>query len=296
MKNKSLLNMLKATSVTEESISDRKLEKKPIQGQTAIDEAKLYTAQILAEKQANKSNEMLKYLLAVTYRIIAMEGLDEGISGHISMRVPGESDAFWVNPFGMLFEEVTPENIIKVNEDGKVLEGNYPINVAGFCIHAAIHKARKDVHAVVHTHSPLGVVFSATGKKLSAIDQNSCMFFEDHGLYDEYNGPVTDQEDATKMVKALGKHHTLILKNHGTITVGEDIETAAMLMIAAERAYHVNLQVINKKDIIMVRPDVANKTKAWIANPIGLGIEFEAYMRKAERFFPDLLKYKPSEI
>ena len=290
--NESLLNKLKSTSISAQAISSDETNS----GKKAIDQAKLHTAQILAEKNANRSNEMLKYLLAVTYRILAMEGLDEGISGHISLRVPNEPDAFWVNPFGMLFEEVTPENIIKVNEDGKVLEGNHPINVAGFCIHAAIHKARKDVDAVVHTHSPLGVVFSATGKKIEAIDQNSCMFFEDHGIYEEYNGPVTEQEDALKMIKALGDNHTLVLKNHGTITVASEIETAAMLMLAAERAYHVNLKAANQQNIINVKAAVAHKTKSWIANPIGLGIEFEAYMRKAESTFPDLLNYKPSEI
>lgn len=290
--NESLLNKLKSTSISAQAISNDETNS----GKKAIDQAKLHTAQILAEKNANRSNEMLKYLLAVTYRILAMEGLDEGISGHISLRVPNEPDAFWVNPFGMLFEEVTPENIIKVNEDGKVLEGNHPINVAGFCIHAAIHKARKDVDAVVHTHSPLGVVFSATGKKIEAIDQNSCMFFEDHGIYEEYNGPVTEQEDALKMIKALGDNHTLVLKNHGTITVASEIETAAMLMLAAERAFHVNLKAANQQNIINVKAAVAHKTKSWIANPIGLGIEFEAYMRKAERTFPDLLNYKPSEI
>ncbi len=292
MHNKSLLNQLKSTDILEESMPTKKEGK----AQLAIDEAKWHTAQVLAEKKANRSANVMKYLLAVTYRIMAMEGLDEGISGHISLRVPGEPDAFWVNPFGMLFEEVTPENIIKVNEEGKVLEGDHPVNVAGFCIHAAIHQARKDVHAVVHTHSPLGVVFSATGKRLVSIDQNSCMFFEDHGVYNEYNGPVTEEEDASKMITALSDNHTLILKNHGTITAAEEIETAAMLMIAAERAYHVNLQASGQNKMIEVRPEVARKTKSWIANPIGLSIEFEAYMRKAERVYPDLLNYKPSEL
>ena len=292
MYHKSLLNQLKFTSVSEESLT-RKDTGKPL---VAINEAKFYTAQLLAEKKANRSNKALKYLLAATYRIMALEKLDEGISGHISMRVPGEPNSFWVNPFGMLFEEVTPENIIKVNDDGIVLEGNHPINVAGFCIHSAIHKARKNVDAVVHTHSPLGVVFSATGKQLQAIDQNSCMFFEDHGIYEEYNGPVTEEEDAAKMIKALGNNHTLILKNHGTITAAVEIETAAMLMIAAERAYHVNLNSAHQENVIKVSPEVARKTKSWIANPIGLAVEFEAYLRKAERFYPDLLKYKPSEL
>lgn len=292
MNHKFLLDQLKSTSVSEESLAP----KEAVKSQTAIDEVKLYTAQLLAEKKANRSEKVLKYLLAATYRIMAMEKLDEGISGHISMRVPGEPNSFWVNPFGMLFEEVTPDNIIKVNEDGMVLEGDHPINVAGFCIHAAIHQARKNVHAVVHTHSPLGVVFSATGKKIQAIDQNSCMFFEDHGVYNEYNGPVTEEEDAAKMIKALENNHTLVLKNHGTITAAEEIETAAMLMIAAERAYHVNLKAANQEQVIEVRPEVARKTKSWIANPIGLAVEFEAYLRKAERCYPDLLNYKPSEL
>ncbi len=178
---------------------------------------------------------------------------------------------------------------------GNVVEGNYPVNVAGFCIHAAIHTARPDIHCIVHTHSPLGTVFTSLGLTIEAIDQTSCMFFEKHALYNEYNGPVLSDDEGQNLVDRLGNNHTLLLQNHGTLTLGEELEAAAMLMIAAEHAFQVNIQAHAIGKPFRVDPEVARTTQQWIANPIGMQIEFDAYLRKAERHYPDLAKYKPQQ-
>lgn len=250
------------------------------------------TSAYFVKKERPQTEEWLRYRLAGIYRILAMEGLDEGISGHISLKIPGK-ELFLVNPFGYLFEEVTPDNIITVDLDGNVVEGEHPVNVAGFFIHAELHKARPDINCIVHTHSPLGVVFTSLGLTIQPIDQTSCMFFEKHALYNDYNGPVLDEEEGKNLVKAAADNHTVLLRNHGTITMGAELETATMLMISAEHAYHVNLKATSAGRPLTISPDVARMTQQWIANPIGMQIEFDAYLRKAERHYPDLLKYRP---
>jgi len=266
----------------------------PIEGTVnPVGNTRKNTAAYFTKKERPQTIPWLRYRLAALYRVLAMEKLDEGISGHISFKVPGREDAFWVNPFGLFFEEVTPDNLITVDSKGNVLEGEYPVNVAGFCIHAALHKGRPDTHCIVHTHSPEATVYASLSQPILPVNQTSCMFFEDHALYDEYNGPVLSLSEGQKLVDAAGDNHTLLLRNHGVLTMAAELETAAMLMISVEQACAMNLAVKRAGNIQPVDPDVARLTRQWIANPLGMQIEFDAYIRKAERFYPDLIQYKP---
>lgn len=238
-------------------------------------------------------HDVLKYKLAIANRMMSAFGLDEGgISGHISFKVPGKENAFWVNPFGVLTEEVTPANLIMVNEEGNVLEGDHPVNVAGFCIHATIHKMYPHIHCIVHTHSPWNTVFSTLDTPILPLDQNCCMFFENHSLFREFNGPVNDVEDADKLAKTIDGKSAVILSNHGAITCGESIETAIMYMIALERALRINVLAMQMGKYKVIEDDVARATKDWISNPIGFAIEFEALQNKIERMYPELNNYK----
>lgn len=267
-------------------------------GQEAVGRARQQTALHFAKDFGREQDhETLKYKLAAAYRIMVAEGLDEGgVSGHITLRVPGQPGCFWVNPFGLLAEEVTPANLIKVDESGTVLEGEHPVNVAGFCIHAAIHKARPDVACAVHTHSPWGTLFSALGRTIEPIDQNCCMFFENHALHAEYHGPVTNHEDSLRLVRALGDKAVVVLRNHGTITCGETVESAVMLMVAIERAYRLNVLVRGAGELKLIPPDIARQTRDWIANPIGLAVEFSALLRKVERLYPEFRSFRPRQL
>lgn len=269
----------------------------PPDGHKAVAQARRQTALHFVRQQgAGESHEALKYRLAAACRMMVAEGLDEGgISGHITVRVPGEPDCFWVNPFGLLAEEVAPDNVIKVDKSGNVLEGAHPVNVAGFCIHAAIHEARPDVNCVIHTHSPHATVFGALGRLIEPVDQNCCMFFENHSLYTEYGGPVTDRDEAARLTEALGTTDVILLSNHGTITCGASIETATMLMVAAERACKLNLLAGGQAGKLkLVSPGVARQTRDWIANPIGFKVEFDALLRKVERLYPEFRDFKPA--
>lgn len=264
------------------------------QADASISKARQETSTYFVRRQKQAvPMDQAKYELAALYRMLHVEGLDDGISGHISFRDQEEPHHFWVNPFGLLFEEVTPDNLIKVDYDGNVLQGDYPVNVAGFCIHSAIHRARADANCVVHVHSPLGTVFSALGRHIEPVDQNCCMYFDDHELYSDFHGPVNQDEEAQEICKALGDKSMVILQNHGAITVGEDMATAAHLMLAAERAYSANLNAFLYGTPKLIDPETAALTREWIANPIGHRIEFDAYLRKVERRYPELLSLKP---
>lgn len=262
--------------------------------QRAVNHSRKDTANYFLEQLGGEEDETsIKYKLAVANRMMAALQLEEGgISGHISVKVPGREDAFWVNPFGILSEEVTPDNLVMVDLDGRVLSGNHPVNVAGFCIHATIHKANPDVHCIVHTHSPWGTVFSCLDKEILPLDQNCCMFFENHTLFKEFSGPVNDAADAKKLAAALQGKNAAVLANHGAITCGEDIETAIMYMVSMERAFRLNILAMQSGSYKQVDEDVARMTKDWIANPIGFRIEFAALQRKVERMYPELLSYK----
>lgn len=266
-----------------------------VEYQKSVATARQDTATFYSKLEAhNTDHAIMRYKLAAAYRIMVSEGLDEGgISGHITVRVPGQPDTFWVNPFGLLAAEVDASNLIKVDKGGNVLEGNYPVNVAGFCIHAAIHDAYPDVNCVVHTHSPWGTLFSALNKKIEPIDQNCCLFYENHSLYDTYNGPVNDPDDALKLAKALKGMDIIILRNHGTITCGTTIEAAVMRMVAAERAFRLNILAQQLKDIEMISPEVARLTKEWIGNDLAFNIEFNALLRKVEKMDSEFLKLRP---
>lgn len=279
--------------------------KKTVENNNQVDFKKTSSDNVTRNKTADffiknavvdDSPESLKYKLAVTCRLLNMLNLDEGsISGHVTVRVPGKENLFWVNPFGLLFEEVTPDNLLLVNENGDILEGEYPLNVAGFCIHSTIHQMRKDINCVVHTHSPWGTLFSSLKNcEILPIDQNSCMFYENHIVFDQFDGPVNSLESANNLAEALKDNNVAILSNHGTITCGKEIESAFMYSFSLERAMRLmcEMQTFNNGDKVkLISPEIARKTKEWISNPLGFKIEFDGLTRKAERFYSDLQNY-----
>jgi ribulose-5-phosphate 4-epimerase/fuculose-1-phosphate aldolase len=137
-----------------------------------------------------------------------------------------------------------------VDHDGNILVGNRPINTAGFTIHSAIHAARPDVIAAAHTHSTYGKAFSALGRLLDPLTQDSCAFYEDHALFDPFTGVVLDENEGVRLAATLGQKKALILQNHGLLTVGPTVEAAAWWFISMDNAAHTQLLA-----------DAAGKTK-----------------------------------
>jgi len=178
----------------------------------------------------------LKKILAGAYRICGKFGFSEGVAGHITCRDPEHTDCFWVNPFGVSFKRMKMSDLILVNEEGEIVAGKHKnLNKAAFAIHAAIHKARPDVIAACHTHSVYGKTWSAMGKLLDPLTQDSCIFYQDHGLYDDYTGVVGELSEGDRIGVALGDKKAVILQNHGLLTVGHSIEECIFWFVTMER-------------------------------------------------------------
>lgn len=226
----------------------------------------------------------LKIKLAAAYRILAVRGLDDGVAGHISLRVPGAPDYFWVNPFGLLFSEVRADNLVLVNSKGEIIHGGKAINLAGFLIHSAIHHARPDVNCACHTHPPAGSAYSALGMLLEPLDQTGCSFFESHALYAEYTGIVIDEDQAAGIVRALGDKRALILANHGLLTTGETVEQALLDMLDMERTCAVNLHAMSAgRPVRPVGPEAARQSRSVLTQPMRYPFQWAAVIRDLDR-------------
>lgn len=226
--------------------------------------------------------------LAAAYRIIARRKLDDGLAGHISMRVPGAPEYFWVNPFGLYFHEVTADNLVLVNQHGEIIDGGAMINFAGFCIHSAIHQARPDVNCAVHTHPPAGSAYSCLNMLLEPLDQTGCSFFEDHALYQEYTGIVIDPAQATDIVQALGSKRALILANHGLLTCASTIEQALIDMLDLERTCEVNLKAMATGRPLTPTPsEAARQSRSVLTQPGRYPFQWAALIRDLNRHESD---------
>lgn len=190
-----------------------------------------------------KARDYWKGRLAGAFRIFGKYGFDEGVAGHITLRDPVEPDTFWVNPFGTAFSLITKSDLIRVSEEGEVLEGgsNRLLNTAAFMIHSAIHKARPDVNAAAHSHSIYGRSFCTLGRKLDTLTQDACAFHNDHALYASFNGIVLAADEGHSIARALGDKKAALLQNHGLLTVGKTIEEAVFWFCSMEKCCQAQL-------------------------------------------------------
>src|SRR5579875_3352572 len=182
-----------------------------------------------------------KERLAAAFRLFAKFGFEEGVAGHITARDPIEPDTFWVNPFGVPFAHVNVSSLIRVNHSGEVVEGDYHVNEAAFCIHSQVHAARPDVVAAAHSHSTYGRALSTLGQTLDPITQDVCAFYDDHALFDDYTGVVSDVEEGKRIATALGENKAVILRNHGLLTVGTSVDSCVFWFVSMERSCQVQL-------------------------------------------------------
>src|SRR6185295_5791132 len=179
--------------------------------------------------------------LAAAYRLVALYGWDDLIFTHISARVPGGDHHFLLNPYGMMFDEVTASSLVKVDLNGKiVMPSPYAINPAGFTIHSAVHAAREDALCVMHLHTEHGIAVSAQKKGLLPISQQSMFVLASLG-YHEYEGLALDEDEKPRLVNDLGNKTFLILRNHGLLTVGQTVPDAFLSMFLLERACRIQI-------------------------------------------------------
>ena len=227
--------------------------------------------------------------LAACYRLVHHYRMDDLVYNHISARVPGEEGHFLINAYGMTYDEITASSLVKIDFDGKVVQDSgtgYGINLAGFVIHSAIHRARPDVACVIHTHTPAGMAVSAMDCGLLPLTQNS-MFFSSVGSH-AYEGPAVDLDEQKRLVSDLGDRVAMILKNHGLLATGATIPEAFITMYWFERACQAQVFALSQK-CTLPPLDTIQKTndryKPGQRRKIG-ELEWAGLLRLLERRYP----------
>ena len=194
------------------------------------------------KQQVSEQEWQTRVNLAACYRIVAHYGWDDLVFTHISARVPGPEHHFLINPYGMMFEEVTASSLVKVDLHGnKVMESDYDINPAGFTIHSAVHEAREDAKCVLHLHTNAGVAISALEEGLQPYSQQS-LFALSSLAYHAYEGVALNPDEKVRLVEDLGHSAFMILRNHGLLTCADTIPDAFLFMFLLQRACEIQLQ------------------------------------------------------
>ena len=228
--------------------------------------------------------------LAAAYRLIAYYGWDDLIFTHLSARIPGPEHHFLLNPYNLMFEEVTASSLVKVGLDGLAVEPSpFITNPAGFTIHSAIHMAREDAQAVIHLHTPHGQAVSAHGDGLLPLTQTA-MLIRDEVAYHDYEGVAVDLDERERLVADLGPKCAMLLRNHGTLAVGETVGEAFIRIYFLERACQAQILALSAGDNLNNPPQGAPEVTAE-QGKIGLklaagALAWPALLRKAYRLDP----------
>ena len=235
--------------------------------------------------QLVQSEAELRVQLAAAYRLVEHFGWNESIYGHLTVRVPGPERHFLINPYGLRYGEVTASNLVKITLDGEIVDDTeWSVNVAGYAIHGAIHKAAPDAHCVMHTHSPAGMAVAALERGLLPISLDATLF---HGTvgYHEYEGAIVSEDEKARLVRDLGRNRALILRNHGLVTVGRTVPEAFLYLHRLETACKTQVDALAmNSSLVHVAEEVCEKSLREIddfsthVGDIG-ALEFQAFMR-----------------
>ena len=226
---------------------------------------------------------------AALYRLVALYGWDDMIFTHISLRVPGPEHHFLINPYGFFFDEITASSLVKVDLDGNIVEPTpHFINPAGFTIHSAIHAAREDALCVMHLHTDQGVAVSAQKEGLLPISQTAMIVREDLAYHD-YEGVALDLDERERLVRDIGDKNLLMLRNHGTLTVGASAAAAFLRMFYLERACKMQVMAQAGGDLLVCDEPLREKVAGQGASAFGtMGdrLAWPGLLRKLDRTLP----------
>jgi ribulose-5-phosphate 4-epimerase/fuculose-1-phosphate aldolase len=229
--------------------------------------------------------------LAATYRLAAHYGWDDLVFTHISARVPGPEHHFLINPYGMLFDEITASSLVKVDLDGNVvMESPYAINPAGFTIHSAVHAAREEAACVMHLHSLNGIAVSAQRAGVLPISQQSIFVLSSLGYHD-YEGVALNEDEKPRLVRDLGKNRYLMLRNHGLLTVARSVSEAFVAMYLFEAACTIQVRALAGGGELVRIPqqilDSAKEQSRKVTRGAGAGaLSWPGLLRKLDRLDP----------
>jgi ribulose-5-phosphate 4-epimerase/fuculose-1-phosphate aldolase len=232
----------------------------------------------------------LRCELAACYRLVALYGWTDLVFTHISARIPGPEHHFLINPYGLMFEEITASSLIKVDQQcNQLTDSPFPVNPAGFTIHSCIHEAREDAGCVLHTHTRAGVAVSAQKHGLLPLSQHASIMLP-MVAYHDYEGVALHDAEKPRLQANLGPQaKALILRNHGLLTVGRNIPEAFFNMYFLESACRIQIDALSSGEVILIGPGPleANRNMSKVATAgQGPGIAWPALLRKLERTDP----------
>ncbi|MFC3070349.1 class II aldolase/adducin family protein [Phenylobacterium soli] len=226
--------------------------------------------------------------LAALYRLVALNGWDDLIYTHISARIPGPEHHFLINPYGMLFDEITASSLVKIDLDGKILQDTpYFINPAGFTIHSAIHAAREDAKFVMHLHSDQGVAVAAQKEGLLPISQHALIVLP-RLAYHDYEGIALNLDERERLVNDIGDKSLMLLRNHGTLSVGETAGDCWVGMFFLERACKQQVMALSagRENVLMAPEASVAEVKGQTSRGIGGGLAWPGCLRRLDRELP----------
>lgn len=229
----------------------------------------------------------LRVDLAAAYRLIALYGWDDLIFTHVSARIPGDEHHFLINPYGMMFEEITASSLVRVDQEGnKIDPDDFDINPAGFTIHSAIHAVRDDATCVMHTHTTAGVAVSAQKDGLLPLSQQS-LFPLSNLAYHVYEGVALREDEKARLQKDLGNNSFMILRNHGLLTTGSSIADAFLGMYILQRACEVQIQALSGNREMTPIPagivDTIRQQAEQVTRGMGGQLAWPGLLRKLDR-------------
>ena len=226
--------------------------------------------------------------LAALYRLVALHGWDDLIYTHISARIPGTDHHFLINPYGLTFDEITASSLVKIDLDGNILQDTpHFINPAGFTIHSAVHAAREDAHFVMHLHSNAGVAVAAQKEGLLPLSQHALIVLP-RLAYHDYEGIALNHDERERLVADLGEKHLMLLKNHGTLSVGDTAANCWVGMYYLERSCTMQVQAMSAgRDNLLIAPEASQaEVRAQTVNGLGGALAWPACLRKLDRHLP----------
>lgn len=251
-----------------------------------LNERRLNTKSLVSESEWET-----RVNLAAAYRLMPLFGMSDLVYNHITASIPGEEGKLLINPFGFMYEEITASSLITIDIDGKVLfnpNDDYGVNQAGYVIHSAVHAARPDVHCVVHTHSRAGMAVSALKCGLLPLTQTAMRFASIP--YHDFEGPAIDLAERERLVRDLGSHDSMVLRNHGLVVASADIPQAFNTIYWLEMACRAQVDAMAcNTELNHADPEVVKRTehlyRPEVRRPHGV-LEWPAMRRYLDRRDP----------
>jgi ribulose-5-phosphate 4-epimerase/fuculose-1-phosphate aldolase len=255
-----------------------------------MDGKRMDDAAVLPPAAVSPEERRLRVDLAACYRLVAMYGWDDLIFTHISARLPGPEHHFLINPYGMMFDEITASSLVKVDLNGRKLgDSPHEINPAGFTLHSAIHAARENAACVLHVHSVNGVAVSAQEEGLLPLSQHSIFVLASLGYHD-YEGVALEEDEKPRLVRDLGDRRFLMLRNHGLLTVGRSVAEAFVAMYFFETSCMIQVRAQSGgQRLRRIGPlilDGAEQQWDKVTRGAGGGLAWPALLRRLDRRNP----------